>query len=123
MFLEKHVGKKEFTGLGKMFFFFSPYRTWMEYKHGFGNLLSDDGEFWLGNDPLHYLTSQGRRYKNTDGQSFFLLFFFRVINFDSEPIFFISFTGKYKLKIKMKDFDGIPRFAEYKDVKVGDEKV
>ncbi|XP_041958476.1 fibrinogen-like protein 1 [Alosa sapidissima] len=63
-------------------------RTWVEYKHGFGNLLSNDGEFWLGNDPLHYLTSQ----------------------------------GNYKLKIKMEDFDGIPRFAEYKNVKVGDEK-
>ncbi|XP_062378815.1 fibrinogen-like protein 1 isoform X2 [Sardina pilchardus] len=63
-------------------------RTWVEYKHGFGNLLSNDGEFWLGNDPLHYLTSQ----------------------------------GKYKLKIKMEDFDGRPRFAEYKNVKVGDEK-
>uniref|UniRef100_A0AAY5KCN9 Fibrinogen-like protein 1 n=2 Tax=Esox lucius TaxID=8010 RepID=A0AAY5KCN9_ESOLU len=33
-------------------------RAWVEYKHGFGDSLSD-GEFWLGNDPLHYLTSQG----------------------------------------------------------------
>uniref|UniRef100_A0A3B4TMI4 Fibrinogen-like protein 1 n=1 Tax=Seriola dumerili TaxID=41447 RepID=A0A3B4TMI4_SERDU len=34
-------------------------RSWVEYKHGFGDLHSPDGEFWLGNDPLHYLTSQG----------------------------------------------------------------
>ncbi|XP_022595644.1 fibrinogen-like protein 1 [Seriola dumerili] len=34
-------------------------RAWVEYKHGFGDLHSPDGEFWLGNDPLHYLTSQG----------------------------------------------------------------
>ncbi|XP_052366422.1 fibrinogen-like protein 1 [Oncorhynchus keta] len=33
-------------------------RAWVEYKHGFGGSESD-GEFWLGNDPLHYLTSQG----------------------------------------------------------------
>ncbi|XP_029621728.1 fibrinogen-like protein 1 [Salmo trutta] len=33
-------------------------RAWVEYKHGFGDSESD-GEFWLGNDPLHYLTSQG----------------------------------------------------------------
>lgn len=33
----------------------------MEYKHGFGDLFSPGGEFWLGNDPLHYLTSQGQR--------------------------------------------------------------
>ncbi|KAL1023828.1 hypothetical protein UPYG_G00046860 [Umbra pygmaea] len=33
-------------------------RAWVEYKHGFGDSLVD-GEFWMGNDPLHYLTSQG----------------------------------------------------------------
>lgn len=30
-------------------------RTWAEYKAGFGDA---DGEFWLGNDNLNYLTSQ-----------------------------------------------------------------
>ncbi|XP_023686400.1 fibrinogen-like protein 1 [Paramormyrops kingsleyae] len=34
-------------------------RAWAEYKTGFGNLASHTGEFWLGNDYLHYLTSQG----------------------------------------------------------------
>uniref|UniRef100_A0A3Q0RJ85 Fibrinogen-like protein 1 n=1 Tax=Amphilophus citrinellus TaxID=61819 RepID=A0A3Q0RJ85_AMPCI len=34
-------------------------RSWVEYKHGFGDLFSPDGEFWLGNEPLHHLTSQG----------------------------------------------------------------
>ncbi|XP_056135642.1 fibrinogen-like protein 1 [Lampris incognitus] len=34
-------------------------RAWVEYKHGFGDLFSPEGEFWLGNDALHYLTSQG----------------------------------------------------------------
>lgn len=29
-------------------------RTWDDYKHGFGNLK---GEFWLGNDKIHWLTS------------------------------------------------------------------
>ncbi|XP_033728661.1 LOW QUALITY PROTEIN: ryncolin-1-like [Pecten maximus] len=32
------------------------YRTWNEYKNGFGNL---NGEFWLGNQVLHFLSSQG----------------------------------------------------------------
>ncbi|XP_071835533.1 fibrinogen-like protein A [Apostichopus japonicus] len=32
------------------------YRNWTSYKEGFGEL---DGEFWLGNDKLHYLTNQG----------------------------------------------------------------
>ncbi|XP_063333182.1 fibrinogen-like protein 1 [Pelmatolapia mariae] len=34
-------------------------RAWVEYKHGFGDLFSPAGEFWLGNEPLHHLTSQG----------------------------------------------------------------
>ena len=31
-------------------------RVWLEYKYGFGSLY---GEFWLGNQILHRLTSQG----------------------------------------------------------------
>ena len=38
---------------------FSSFSRWLEYKNGFGNLY---GEFWLGNDPLHFLTSQ-MKYK------------------------------------------------------------
>uniref|UniRef100_A0A3Q2QUP4 Fibrinogen-like protein 1 n=1 Tax=Fundulus heteroclitus TaxID=8078 RepID=A0A3Q2QUP4_FUNHE len=34
-------------------------RTWSEYSHGFGDLFSPEGEFWLGNEPLHRITAQG----------------------------------------------------------------
>ncbi|TRY60724.1 hypothetical protein DNTS_029053 [Danionella cerebrum] len=33
-------------------------RDWNDYKKGFGDLNSRDGEFWLGNDNLHFFTSQ-----------------------------------------------------------------
>ena len=32
------------------------YRTWAEYKHGFGNPLK---EFWIGNDYIHEMTKLG----------------------------------------------------------------
>ncbi|XP_072288708.1 fibrinogen-like protein 1 [Eucyclogobius newberryi] len=34
-------------------------RSWEEYKNGFGDFESERGEFWLGNDNLHHLTTQG----------------------------------------------------------------
>ncbi|KAH0616159.1 hypothetical protein JD844_027079 [Phrynosoma platyrhinos] len=34
-------------------------RDWAEYEQGFGDFASPNGEYWLGNKNLHYLTSQG----------------------------------------------------------------
>nr|XP_061793207.1 fibrinogen-like protein 1 [Nerophis lumbriciformis] len=34
-------------------------RSWVDYKNGFGNMVSDLGEFWLGNQNLHSITAQG----------------------------------------------------------------
>ncbi|XP_067842979.1 fibrinogen-like protein 1 [Heptranchias perlo] len=34
-------------------------RVWSDYKQGFGNFQSVNGEYWIGNDNLNYLTSQG----------------------------------------------------------------
>ncbi|XP_037619807.1 fibrinogen-like protein 1 isoform X1 [Sebastes umbrosus] len=45
-------------------------RAWLEYKHGFGDLYSPDGEFWLGNEPLHDLTSQGNHDLRIDMEDF-----------------------------------------------------
>ncbi|XP_075762094.1 ficolin-2-like [Pelodiscus sinensis] len=43
------------------------YRDWKSYKTGFGNQLS---EFWLGNDNIHLLTSQGAQELRVDLRDF-----------------------------------------------------
>ncbi|XP_029908844.1 fibrinogen-like protein 1 [Myripristis murdjan] len=45
-------------------------RAWVEYKHGFGDLHSPDGEFWLGNDAIHRITSQGNYDLRVDMEDF-----------------------------------------------------
>ncbi|XP_063435720.1 ryncolin-4-like [Mytilus trossulus] len=43
------------------------YRDWASYKRGFGN---QSEEFWLGNDHLHQLTSQGKYKLRIDMKDF-----------------------------------------------------
>lgn len=43
------------------------YRNWNEYKIGFGSL---SGEFWLGNEVIHTLTSMGGSELRVDLESF-----------------------------------------------------
>ncbi|XP_068163563.1 fibrinogen-like protein 1 [Antennarius striatus] len=34
-------------------------RSWTDYKDGFGDMDAESGEFWLGNDLLHSISTQG----------------------------------------------------------------
>ena len=43
------------------------YLFWSDYKHGFGDLC---GEFWLGNDKIHRLTSDGNKRLRVDLEDF-----------------------------------------------------
>ncbi|KAL3843135.1 hypothetical protein ACJMK2_021087 [Sinanodonta woodiana] len=68
------------------------YRTWEDYKKGFGDL---SGEFWLGNEKLHLLTKT-RKYK------------LRIDMWDWDTRFPLSLGNHY--------------FAESTDVFIGDEE-
>ena len=43
------------------------YRVWADYKRGFGNL---NGEFWLGLDKIHRLSSGGKYKLRVDLEDF-----------------------------------------------------
>jgi len=43
------------------------YRVWTDYKRGFGNL---NGEFWLGLDKIHRLSSSGKYKLRVDLEDF-----------------------------------------------------
>ena len=73
------------------------YRGWDEYKNGFGNI---GGEFWLGNQHLHRITTQGRyelrvELQDFDGEQ-------RYAHYDS---FEILNEGKY-FSLLLGTYDG-----------------
>ncbi|XP_061176273.1 fibrinogen C domain-containing protein 1-B-like [Saccostrea echinata] len=43
------------------------YRTWIEYKHGFGNVTKN---YWIGNDAIHALTKNKNQELRIDLQSY-----------------------------------------------------
>ena len=55
MFQGRHDGSVDF------------YRDWNDYKNGFG---STSGEFWLGNDNIHSLTTSGNQELRIDLETF-----------------------------------------------------
>ena len=91
------------------------YRTWGEYKNGFGNIT---GEFWLGNDKIHRLTeSQAMSIRfdlvDSDGKEAFSVYeIFYVANETDEYRLHVesyfgtagdSFLYHYGMKFSTKD--------------------
>ena len=68
------------------------YRGWAEYKRGFGSLT---GEFWLGLDKVHHLTSSGQYKLRVDVEDFA-----GNITYAEFDFFKVSSEGeKYKLNV------------------------
>ncbi|XP_078603871.1 ryncolin-1-like [Branchiostoma floridae x Branchiostoma japonicum] len=71
------------------------YRGWADYKAGFGKL---DGEFWLGNDKLHQLTSQAQYELRVDLEDFeenSAYAQYQVFTVGSEAALYILTIGNY----------------------------
>ena len=99
------------------------YKTWMEYKNGFGNL---DNEFWLGNDKIHRLTI-GRNMEirfdleDVDGNKAYALY--KMFYIDGEDEKYKVHVGSYSgnagdsfsyhngMKFTTKDSDPSPNCA------------
>ena len=71
------------------------YRGWSDYKNGFG---STSGEFWLGNDNIHSLTSIGSHILRIDMETFdgdTRLVEYTDFSFDSESTYYALRFGAY----------------------------
>ena len=74
------------------------YRGWAEYKRGFGSLT---GEFWLGLDKIHRLTSSGTYKLRVDVEDFA-----GIIAFAEYDFFEVSSEGE-KYKLSLRSYSGL----------------
>jgi len=74
------------------------YRGWDEYKRGFGNL---SGEFWLGLDNIHRLTSSGMYKLRVDLEDF------AGNSYYAEYGLFKVGTEEQKYKLSVGDYSGL----------------
>lgn len=89
------------------------HRKWEDYKNGFGNFQSSKDEFWLGNDHIHALLSDGKIW----------IMSLSLLLFCSTIIFSNSFLGEHTMKIELMDWKGGRSYAMYDNFRVSDEKV
>lgn len=89
------------------------HRKWEDYKNGFGNFQSSKDEFWLGNDHIHALLSDGKIWITS----------LSLLLFCSTIIFSKSSLGEHTMKIELMDWKGGKSYAMYDNFRVSDEKV
>ena len=74
------------------------YQGWAEYKRGFGSLT---GEFWLGLDNIHRLTSSGNYKLRVDLEDF------AGNNYYAEYDSFIVASEGEKYKLSVESYTGL----------------
>ncbi|WAR03813.1 FGL1-like protein [Mya arenaria] len=85
-------------------------RDWEDYKHGFGRL---QGEFWLGNDNIHFLTTQEREKPRSQSIAYCIDNYTSIIQF--------SVAGDYELRVVLEDWEGGRHHAVYDRFRVSGE--
>ncbi|EPQ12650.1 Ficolin-2 [Myotis brandtii] len=105
------------------------YLDWAAYKRGFGSQL---GEFWLGNDHIHALTTQGTNELRVDLVDFqdtrhFAKYQSFRVGREAEKYQLVlgafagGTAGTYELRVDLVDFQGTRQFAKYQSFRVGSE--
>ncbi|XP_031135851.1 fibrinogen-like protein 1 [Sander lucioperca] len=96
-------------------------RSWAEYKDGFGDM---DAEFWLGNDNLHYITTQGNyslriNLGDFDGYQRYAEYKnFKVANEkDHYRLTFGTYVGTAGDSLSGTDQVGVSEWASHQDMK------
>ncbi|KAM9381770.1 LOW QUALITY PROTEIN: fibrinogen-like protein 1 [Phaethornis superciliosus] len=87
-------------------------RVWTDYEEGFGNFVSKNGEYWLGNKNLHYLTNQDKIWNYTlridltdfEGEWHFAYARFRV---RGEEILFLQVVWDQHIQCHSANLNGL----------------
>ncbi|XP_040038912.1 fibrinogen like 1B isoform X1 [Gasterosteus aculeatus] len=94
-------------------------RDWVDYRDGFGDFKLWNDEFWLGNEHIHSLLSEGqKRFSNISLSNIFPKNVLPVCFPQNSCSYF---SGKNLVKIDLMDWEGKRSHAFYENFKITDE--
>ena len=103
------------------------YRHWNDYKHGFGDL---SGEFWLGLDRIHLLTSDNHNMlrvdlEDIDGNTAFADYNNVVVMSEEDKYKLIlgSYSGKTAVSVLIKTITKFSNVTGYHQPDMGTNRI
>ena len=103
------------------------YRHWYDYKHGFGDL---SGEFWLGLDRIHLLTSDNLNMlrvdlEDIDGNTAFADYNNVVVMSEEDKYKLIlgSYSGKTAVSVLIKTITKFSNVTSYHQPDMGTNRI